>query len=406
MSESIEQGNPIKELSGSQLDPLLTSLEQSTEEIKPGAWLGVLGGGQLGQMFAEAAQAMGYFVHVYAPEPEPPASLVASKTTQAEYLDEAALTAFATSVSAVSLEFENIPVEALRILQPLVPVRPGPRPLEIAQNRLKEKTWLHENGFPVTPFHQVEGVEGIQAAIENLGLPGVLKTAGFGYDGKGQRVIRSPEDIEPAWASLETDTAIFEQWIEFEAEASILTARSPRGDIQCYPLVRNEHRNHILHETRIPGGFSTEQQAQAETIARELLTRMHYEGLLCIEFFVLRDGQLLINEIAPRPHNSGHVTIEACEPSQFEMQVEAICNRPLRAPTLRKPGCMINLLGDIWEQGEPPWKLLDDETEAFLHLYGKKEARAGRKMGHLTVLDSDTATASERAQQLFASLHT
>ena len=375
-------------------------MNRNLSPILPGATLGMLGGGQLGRMFAVAASRLGYKVIVYAPETESPAGEVSQKHICAPYEDEERLLQFAREVQVISLEFENIPVATLERVSELAPVRPGPKVLGISQHRIKEKSTLQDAGFLVTPFLPVEPNADLRGIAETLGLPIVLKTVQFGYDGKGQRIVRSMEELEAARVALGNGLLIAEKMIDFRAEVSILVARNPKGETVVYPLVENEHRQHILDVTRCPVSPTLAHlDQQAQQIALGVADTLQLEGLLCIEFFVAGD-QLMINEIAPRPHNSGHWSIEGCVTSQFEQQVRAVCNLPLGSTSLVAPCAMVNILGDLWGNSSPKWKLAMEEPRTYLHLYGKSKAAIGRKMGHITQLAESSTIASENLRKL------
>jgi 5-(carboxyamino)imidazole ribonucleotide synthase len=363
--------------------------------ILPGATLGVLGSGQLGRMFAMAAARLGYRVHVYAPEHDPPAADVALRQTEAPFNDLDAVAAFAKSVDAITFEFENIPVAAAEAAARYAPVRPSGSVLHITQDRLREKGFLRAAGIPVTPFAEATTESQLQSAITTLGLPAVLKTAAWGYDGKGQALVRTADDAMTAWRALLGAPAILEGFIDFEGELSMLAVRSPSGEEAFFGPLANDHANHILDVTTYPRPELTRHVRQATEIARAILRGLDVVGLICIEFFLTRDGRLMVNEIAPRPHNSGHLTIDACACSQFEQQVRAVCGLPLGSFELTVPAAaMANLLGDVWQAGEPRWTTVLADPRLRLHLYGKSDARPGRKMGHLTGI---AATADEAA---------
>lgn len=292
--------------------------------------------------------------------------------------------------SAVTLEFENIPADLVRSASAKTRTRPGVEFLEICQHRIREKSSLAQAGFPTTPFRAVASESEVHEAAAELGWPLVLKTAHSGYDGKGQGIVHSPDDVPSIWQSLECNDVIAEKWIPFDAEVSMIAARNPSGAIECYPMFENEHANHILDVTRCPvsPGLLPLESAATE-ICRGIAERFEVVGLFCVEFFVTSAGELMINEIAPRPHNSGHLTIEAFTCSQFEQQVRAVCNLPLIKADRLRSAAMANLLGDLWQGGEPNWKTALAHGSAHLHLYGKESARPGRKMGHLTVLDEN-----------------
>jgi 5-(carboxyamino)imidazole ribonucleotide synthase len=375
-------------------------MSRNISPILPGATLGMLGGGQLGRMFSLAASRLGYKVIVFAPESDSPAGEVSYQHICAPYEDEERLLKFARDVAVISLEFENIPVATLERVSELAPVRPGPKVLAVSQHRIKEKSTLQAAGFLVTPFLPVEPDTDLTKVAQELGLPLVLKTVQFGYDGKGQQIVRSLDQLQSARQNLGDGLLIAEKMIDFRAEVSILVARNPQGETVVYPLVENEHRNHILDVTRCP--VSSELLAldhAAQQIALGVADTLQLEGLLCIEFFVAGD-QLMINEIAPRPHNSGHWTIEGCVTSQFEQQVRAICNLPLGSTELVGPCAMVNILGDLWGTGSPDWKLAMQQARTYLHLYGKSKAVAGRKMGHITQLADSSRQASANLRNL------
>jgi 5-(carboxyamino)imidazole ribonucleotide synthase len=371
--------------------------------IQPGSWVGVFGGGQLGRMFTHAAQRLGYHVAVWEPEPNCPAGLVSDRQFQIASLEDQpkALREFSHLCRAVTLEFENIDARLLRSAAEHCLVRPGAEFLEICQDRVREKSSLSAAGFPTTPFRHVRNQGDLDRALIELGLPAIAKTATSGYDGKGQVKIHDISQSVSAWQSLNSDHVIAEKCIDFSAEVSMITARNARGQIECYPLFENEHSQHILDITRCPAQPQfAKLQAAAEEICRGIAETFSVEGLFCVEFFVDGSDQLLINEIAPRPHNSGHLTIEAFDCSQFEQQLRALCNLPLASPELIRPAAMANLLGDLWQSGTPNWSVALEQPHVHLHLYGKSAPRIGRKMGHLTVLDSQASLAAERARQI------
>ncbi len=363
--------------------------------IPPGATLGVLGSGQLGRMFAIAARRLGYRVHVFSPDDDTPAGQVADLEVRADYLDVDQVERFASQVSVVTFEFENVPAEATTACEKHAPVRPAGSVLFTSQNRFREKSYLRDAGLPVTPFERVESLAALQAALVRSGTPAVLKTANWGYDGKGQVIIRRPEDAATAWATLNTDAAILEHFIEYEAELSVVAARGLDGSLVTYGPIWNTHSHHILDVSVCPGPFSPTVQQNAVEIARAVLEKLDVVGVLCVEFFLTRTGDLLINETAPRPHNSGHLTIDAHATCQFEQQVRSVCGLPLGSPRQHRPAAMANLLGDLWEPGPPNWSAACGYPEVKLHLYGKRSARPGRKMGHLTAL-ADTPADAER----------
>lgn len=349
--------------------------------LPPGSTIGVLGGGQLGRMMALAAARLGYRVHVYCPEDDSPAAQVSAAATVAGWDDEAALDQFAAAVDAVTLEFENVPVAAVERLAAKVPVRPGAHVLAVAQDRLREKTVARELGVPVAPFEPVTSDTDLADAIDAIGAPSVLKTRREGYDGKGQRLIREAGEASAAFADLGRPAAILESFVDFTSEISVVAARGADGNVRCYPAVENRHRNHILSLTIAPSPGSSAASKLAEEAARALIEALDVVGLLAVEFFVTPEEGILFNEMAPRPHNSGHWTIEACRVSQFEQQVRATVGLPLGAPGFHHRAVMRNLIGDDAEA----WAALAD-GDVSLHLYGKAEIRPGRKMGHVTKL--------------------
>lgn len=365
----------------------------------PGSRIGILGSGQLGRMLAMSAKRLGYQAHIYSPETDTPAGQVADVETVADYLDVEALKHFAAQVDVVTIEFENIPAEALKVLEALVPVYPQPNVLETTQHRLREKTFLSDLGVPVVPFQAVHSLADLEAGMRKIGLPLVLKTAGFGYDGKGQAKITRPEEAEPAYQALGEQVCILEQFINLDREISVIAARGADGAFKAYRPVENRHRNHILDMTLAPAEISPQMEQTALNITRKIMEALNMRGLLCVEFFVTEEGYLLVNELAPRTHNSGHYSIEAAVCSQFEQQLRAVCGLPLGDTSLRQPAAMANLLGDVWQGGEPDWAACLALSPVYLHLYGKKEAKPGRKMGHITALGSTPQAAEALAAQ-------
>lgn len=365
--------------------------------LLPGTTLGVLGNGQLGRMFALAARRMGYRVATFGPGRDSPAGQVCDIEVCGDYHDERALRDFARRVDAVTFEFENVPAEAGDLLAEYVPVRPRHTVLHVAQNRWREKTWLHEQGFPVGAFETVESEAALALALERLGTPAVLKTAGFGYDGKGQALIRTPSEAGAAWTAIGGQSAVLEAFVDFHMEVSVVAARGVDGSFTHYGVLENRHRDHILDLTLPDAPLGPQLREQAEDVTRGILEALDVVGVLCVEFFVASDGRLLVNELAPRPHNSGHLTFDAAMTSQFEQQVRALCGLPLGDSRLLRPAAMVNLLGDLWTGGEPHWAAALTDPEAKLHLYGKAQAKPGRKMGHLTAFGEDRDDAARRA---------
>ncbi|CAN5905016.1 5-(carboxyamino)imidazole ribonucleotide synthase [soil metagenome] len=369
-----------------------------SEPVLPGATVGVLGSGQLGRMLALAARRMGYRINVLSPDSDSPTGQVADREWSAAYDDLDAVGEFARSVSVVTLEFENIPVATVEAVSSVVPVRPGWKALHTAQNRLREKTFLRDAGFPVAPFREVPGRAALDEALREIGVPAVLKTAGFGYDGKGQSKISTLEDADDAWDALGGE-AILESWVDFDKEVSVVAARGLDGSFVHYGVVENTHDRHILDVTVAPADVSPKIERVAVEIARGVFEELEIVGTACVEFFLTSKGKVLANEIAPRPHNSGHWTIEGAVTSQFEQQLRAVCGLPLGSTERARPAATANLLGDLWENGEPDWEAVCSLSEVKLHLYGKAEARPGRKMGHLTALADTAEAAGGRVQQ-------
>ena len=352
--------------------------------IAPGSTIGIVGGGQLGRMLASAAAAMGYKTHIYTPEKDAPASQVATKTTIGAYQDATALRAFGQSVDVVTFEFENVPSETLDMLGEVVSVRPGPTVLHTTRNRIREKDFITGCNIGTAPYRAIRSREDLMEAVAVLKAPAILKTTELGYDGKGQVLIKDAEEALSAWQHLAAHEAIYEGFVDFTREASVIVARGLEGEIQCYPLVENHHKHHILHRTIAPAEASDAMQKDAENIARTLAERINLVGIMAVEMFITQSGQLLVNELAPRPHNSGHWTLDASATSQFEQQIRAICGWSLGDTTPLAPSEMINLLGDDWLS----WPRYARDKHAHIHLYGKTESRPGRKMGHVTVLKS------------------
>ena len=379
----------------------MTAAQQTSHEAKlilPGATLGVLGSGQLGRMFALAAARLGYRVHVFSPDAESPAGQVAALETVGDYQDAQAVAKFAQTVDVVTLEFENVPAVATETASQFAPVRPAGQVLYATQDRLREKRFLQSIGIPCTPFAAVSSEEELQAAVEQIGAPAVLKTTAWGYDGKGQAKFESAAGAAAAWQQLEQQPAICEGWVSYDCEFSLLVARSTIGEVAVYGPIANEHKNHILDVSIYPAHELRAIAEQANEIGRAIVEQLEVVGIICIEFFLANDGRVLVNEIAPRPHNSGHLTIDACQTSQFEQQVRAICGLPLGSTEVIAPSAMANLLGDLWQEGEPNWQAALRDSGTRLHLYGKAAARVGRKMGHLTVLAENAADAERRAR--------
>ena len=373
-----------------------------TRLLPPGSTIGVLGSGQLGRMLALAARRMGYRIHTLAPENDTPTGQVADRAVNAAYDDLDAIRAFARGVDVLTFEFENVSAEAARAAADIVPVRPDGRALHVAQHRIREKTFLAGLGLPVTPFAPVDSLEGLTSAIGRIGCPAVLKTATFGYDGKGQVRIDRPDQAAAAWQRIGGQEAVLEAFADLEGEISVIAARGLDGAFVHYGAIHNTHHHHILDISLAPAPVPAAIAHQAVEAAHAILQALGYVGVMGVEFFVTRDGHLLVNEMAPRPHNSGHLTIDACRTSQFEQQLRAVCGLPLGSPEQLMPAAMANLLGDLWAHGEPDWAAACAEPQVKLHLYGKSAARPGRKMGHLTATAAtldQAAGAARRARE-------
>ena len=365
--------------------------------VLPGATIGVLGSGQLGRMLALEARRMGYRVHTLSPGVDTPTGQVADLEVSAEYDDLDSIRAFARGVDVMTFEFENVSTAAADAAAELVPVRPSGSALHITQQRAREKGFLADRGYPVTPFARAQSLDELAIGLGAVRLPAIVKTAAFGYDGKGQHRIDRIEDGERVWGLIGHQEAIIESVVDFTHEISVVAARGLAGEFAHYGAIENMHRNHILDlsvsPARVPQGIADE----AVHLTHRVLDDLGYVGVLCVEFFVARDGRLLVNEIAPRPHNSGHLTIDACVTSQFEQQVRAVCGLSLGDTTQIKPAAMVNLLGDLWVDGEPDWAAALAMPGVKLHLYGKSDPRVGRKMGHLTALGDSVDEAAAKA---------
>ena len=371
-------------------------MSSMTGPVLPGSTIGILGSGQLGRMIGIAARRMGYRVHTLSPEVDSPTGQISDREVVAAYDDVEAVKRFAEDVDVITLEFENISAACVDAASPIVPVRPKGSVLHTTQNRLREKTFLAEKGFPVAPFRHVKSREELAAAVEEIGTPAVLKTAGFGYDGQGQVRIDEKEEVDRAWTSLAGQEAVLEAFIDFQFELSVVAARGSTGEFAHYRTVENKHSNHILDITTAPADVSGAVNVTAVNLTRRIFEALELVGVACVEYFLDRDGNLIINEIAPRVHNSGHFTFDACVTSQFEQHVRAVCGLPLGSTGQLRPAAMANLLGDLWETGEPNWAAALSIPEVMLHLYGKQEPRSGRKMGHLTAMADTREQAVER----------
>ncbi len=365
--------------------------------ILPGRTLGLLGGGQLGRMFTQAAQRMGFEVMVLDPDPDSPAGRIVPRHLQASYLDQSALEALGKSSAGVTTEFENVPASALTFLQRFCPVRPGPRAVELTQDRMVEKTFARSRGLGTADFRAVLGDDDVAAAFGAIGAPALLKTARLGYDGKGQAEVGSIADIRAAFERFGRQPCILEQRVELALELSVVLARGSDGTVVTFPVAENRHVGGILDVTVVPARVDAGLSQRAGEAAVTLAASMDYVGTMAVEFFVSRTGELLVNEIAPRPHNSGHYTLDACPTDQFEQQVRALAGLPLGDTALLSPVAMVNLLGDLWTDGVPRWERALSDARVHLHLYGKTEARPGRKMGHLNVLADSPEAALDAA---------
>ena len=380
--------------------------------IPPGSTLGVLGGGQLGRMLAHAATRLGYRLHVYEPQENCPAGEVATREFNFAYEDKERLKDFAAGCSAITYEFENVPVKPLWAIEEMVPLRPHWDVLEVCQNRAREKNWLKRNGFPVVPFAEVEVGEDLATAIRQIGMPCIVKTADFGYDGKGQLKVASKGDIPAAVKAFAKNRAVVEGFIDFKCELSVVIARNSEGQMSTFPVVENIHTKHILDFSIVPARIDATVAAKAAKLAENIATAFDLVGLLAIELFMTHEGELLVNEMAPRTHNSGHWSLDACVTSQFEQQVRAITGLPLGSTEMTVPSAvMVNILGDAWKWdgdhmvGAPDWAQLLSEPRAKLHLYGKSEPRPARKMGHFTVTGKSMAKTFDLARKLKTALN-
>ncbi len=367
--------------------------------IEPGAWLGLLGGGQLGRMFTMAAQSMGYRVVVLDPGSHSPAGSVADAHIAADYLDPAGLEALAGRCAAVTTEFENVPADSLRYLARHCVVCPAADSVAVAQDRIAEKQFLVAAGLEVGPYKVVHGVSDLGEGVAHL-LPGILKRSRLGYDGKGQARVQRREELEEAFARLGGEPCVLEQLLPLQLELSCVVARGADAAVVDFPVAENQHAGGILDVSIVPARVSAQLRDAARAGARRVAAKLDSRGVLCVEFFVLPDGRLLANEIAPRPHNSGHYSIDACVTSQFEQQVRVLCGMPLGDTGLHGPAVMVNLLGDLWGNGPPHWEHVLRHPRAKLHLYGKAEARRGRKMGHYTVLADGVEHALQTALEI------
>ncbi len=373
--------------------------------IRPGAMLGMLGGGQLGRMFAQAAVSMGYQVTVLDPDPLSPAGQVATRHLQTAYTDPDSLAIMARTCAAVSIEFENIPLEAMRSLAGRVRLAPSVASVEIAQDRILEKQFIHNHGLATANFRTIADAAGCAPAYDAIGDTGILKIARLGYDGKGQAVCTKLSEVESAFERFGGAACVLEEKIDLHCELSVVLARSYGGEVACFPVAENTHVNGILDTSVVPARVGGELQIEARRLATSLADALDYVGVLGVEMFVGVDDSVLINEIAPRPHNSGHYTIDATVSSQFDQQVRMMCGLAAGEVSLASPVVMLNLLGDLWSEGEPDWPAVMPQQNARLHLYGKAEARPGRKMGHINVLAGSASEALKIVNQIRAGLN-
>ncbi|HEX7971041.1 MAG TPA: 5-(carboxyamino)imidazole ribonucleotide synthase [Thiobacillus sp.] len=367
--------------------------------ILPGATLGILGGGQLGRMFTIAARTMGYKVMVLDPDFASPAGQMADVHLQADYTDHGALRQLGEACAAVTTEFENVPAASLIELASHCRVSPGAEAVAIVQDRSHEKSWLATHGFATAPFALVYNEGDLDAALADIGTPALLKVARFGYDGKGQARINAPADAHAAFREFGGQPCVLEGFVKLECEVSVVLARSDAGECVLFPVAENRHVNGILDVSIVPARVPEALAEQAREMARAVADRLGYVGVMAVEFFAA-GGQLIVNEIAPRPHNSGHYTLDACVTDQFEQQVRALAGLPLGDTRLLSPVAMVNILGDRWHNGGPHWDALLAHSNIKLHLYGKETARPGRKMGHFNVLDADPEAALKLAEQM------
>ncbi len=370
--------------------------------VLPGGLVAILGGGQLGRMTAMAARTMGYRVRVMDPEPRCPASFVVDETITGHWDDVAAARRLAIGADVVTLEIEQIGVEALTQVARIAPLRPGVEPIRIIQDKTLQKTWLAEAGFPVGPFRVVRNEAELNDALAVLGGRVFLKIGRGGYDGRGQARIglegtATEEAIASAWQSLGSRAAVAEQALDLDFEISVMAARNPSGEVRSFPAARNHHENQILAWSVLPAGIPAELELRAEALAAAIIAKLGLEGLLCVEIFVTRTGELLVNELAPRPHNSYHQSERGCATSQFEQLVRTTCNLPLGSTELITPAAIVNLLGEVWLNGVPDFAAALAVPGVRLHLYEKHTPRAGRKMGHLSAIGATAEHALERA---------
>ncbi|MEM9728307.1 MAG: 5-(carboxyamino)imidazole ribonucleotide synthase [Myxococcota bacterium] len=383
--------------------PIEDTGSASIEECLPGATIGIIGGGQLARMMILEARRMGLRVAVLAPQNES-ATPLADHWVQGALDDRDAAMKLAEISDVITLDTEHVPATLLAEVEATCPVRPGSSVLRTIQDRQTQREFLGSIGAPQPRTAPVDSVATLEAGVEAIGLPCVLKTRRAGYDGKGQTLIREQGDLALAWDQVGQQPAVLEEFVDFDFEVSVLLARRPSGEMAFYPMAHNRHRNHILNITMAPAPVSPELEAQAVEVAGQIATALDHVGMMAVEMFVVEGSRLLVNEIAPRPHNSGHYTFGACATSQFEQHVRAVANLPLGDPTLMRPAATVNLLGDLWQNGEPDWHAVLAHPKARLHLYGKLEPRAGRKMGHVLVVDDEPDRAAHVSESLLDEL--
>ena len=372
--------------------------------LLPGSTIGMLGGGQLGRMFVMAARTLGYKVIVLEPDPQSPAGQLAEQHMIAAYDDETALKALAEQCDVITTEFENIPAKTLDYLAQIRPVHPSAYAVKMAQDRIVEKAFVRECGLSPVPYAVIRSSADLASAAQHIPFPAILKTARLGYDGKGQITVKNAQELAAAFTQLKQVDCVLEQRIELACEISIVLARHENGTVQCFPVAENLHRNGILHQTIAPARISETLAEQARQAATIMAQRLQFIGVMAVEFFVTQQGELLVNEMAPRTHNSGHYTLDACVTSQFEQQLRMVCGLAFGSTQQHTPVVMINLLGDLWGASQPPWQHLFTQANSKLHLYGKQEARSGRKMGHFCTLAPSLDEALNESERIFNAL--
>ncbi len=372
--------------------------------IFPGSTIAIFGGGQLGRMSAMAAKRMGYRVHVFDPDPDAPACQIAHAKWNRSFMDMDAVTAFAQSADVATFEWESIPLQAIHLAEKHVPVHPNASALDIIQNRWSEKSYVNNIGVETVPLAHAQSLDEFHNAVKQIGYPCVAKTVHGGYDGKGQVRIETDSPLQTIWEELGEKDVVVERWIELASEFSVIIARGTDGCAELYGPIFNQHINHILHLSVCPYPLDETIVRRAKEMITAVAESMNYIGVLCIEFFLSKDGNLYFNEMAPRPHNSGHLTIEAHRTSQFEQHIRSICGLPLGCGRQLQPAAMVNLLGGLWLDHSPDWIPVLKDPDAFLHLYGKTQPKPGRKMGHVTVLNNSAEAAKTKALHLYNSI--